>query len=126
MITFTSTLLHPTILMERLKPERGNIPVVQQSVKDVLDDLKGDGLVDFDKIGTSNCTFTFPPSSPHLRYFPCSRVALMVLPVEMIPKTSRWLADRGISLCHVGFGRFLELPFRRWSYRMSKPFQFVL
>jgi hypothetical protein len=28
---------------------------VQQSVKEVLDDLKGDGLVDFDKIGTSNC-----------------------------------------------------------------------
>lgn len=60
MIAFTSTLLHPTILMRHLKPERGNIPVVQQSVKDVLDDLKGDGLVDFDKIGTSNCTSTFP------------------------------------------------------------------
>jgi hypothetical protein len=57
MIAFTSTLLYPTILIEHLKPERGNISVVQQSVKDVLDDLKGDGLVDFDKIGTSNCTF---------------------------------------------------------------------
>jgi hypothetical protein len=60
MITFTSTLLDLTILIRHLKPERGNIPVVQQSVKDVLDDLKGDGLVDFDKIGTSNCRFTFP------------------------------------------------------------------
>jgi hypothetical protein len=64
MITFTSTLLDLTILIRHLKPERGNIPVVQQSVKDVLDDLKGDGLVDFDKIGTSNCTSIFPPPLP--------------------------------------------------------------
>jgi hypothetical protein len=60
MIVFTSTLLVLTILILHLKPERGNIPVVQQAVKDVLDDLKGDGLVDFDKIGTSNCTFISP------------------------------------------------------------------
>ena len=31
---------------------------VQQSVKEVLDDLKGDGLLDFDKIGTSNCEWS--------------------------------------------------------------------
>jgi hypothetical protein len=60
MITFTSTPLDLTILIRHTKPERGHIRVVQQSVKDVLDDLKGDGLVDFDKIGTSNCTYTFP------------------------------------------------------------------
>jgi hypothetical protein len=60
MIAFTWTLLDLTILIRHLKPERGNISVVQQSVKDVLDDLKGDGLVDFDKIGTSNCTSIFP------------------------------------------------------------------
>ena len=31
---------------------------VQQSVKEVLDDLKGDGLLNFDKIGTSNCEWS--------------------------------------------------------------------
>ncbi|KAG7531287.1 hypothetical protein FFLO_04465 [Filobasidium floriforme] len=39
------------------------MPVVQQSVKDVLDDLKGDGLVDFDKIGTSNYFWSFPSAA---------------------------------------------------------------
>lgn len=42
---------------------------VQQSVKDVLDDLKGDGLVDFDKIGTSNCMFcSMVAGSPTLTF----------------------------------------------------------
>ncbi|KAI5451973.1 hypothetical protein NCC49_001272 [Naganishia albida] len=44
--------------LEKIAPKMKGI--VQQSVKDVLTDLQGDSLVQFDKIGTSNYFWSFP------------------------------------------------------------------
>ncbi|KAJ9095099.1 hypothetical protein QFC20_006749 [Naganishia adeliensis] len=47
--------------MEKIAPKTKGI--VQQSVKDVLTDLQGDSLVQFDKIGTSNYFWSFPSAA---------------------------------------------------------------
>lgn len=44
---------YPLLLL--LASSKPKPPTVQQTVKDVLQDLVDDGNVQFDKIGTSNC-----------------------------------------------------------------------
>ncbi|KLT43426.1 meiotic nuclear division protein 1 [Cutaneotrichosporon oleaginosum] len=50
--------------LEKVAPKQKGI--VQQSVKEILDELVSDGLVSADKIGTSNCQ----PFLPHFWAFP--------------------------------------------------------
>ncbi|KAK1927838.1 meiotic nuclear division protein 1 [Papiliotrema laurentii] len=47
--------------LEKIAPKQKGI--VQQSVKDVIDDLVGDGLVSMDKIGTGNYYWSFPSAT---------------------------------------------------------------
>ncbi|BEI79808.1 hypothetical protein CcaverHIS002_0103370 [Cutaneotrichosporon cavernicola] len=47
--------------LEKIAPKQKGI--VQQSVKEILDELVSDGLVTFDKIGTSNYFWAFPSTA---------------------------------------------------------------
>ncbi|BEJ10881.1 hypothetical protein CspHIS471_0103030 [Cutaneotrichosporon sp. HIS471] len=47
--------------LEKIAPKQKGI--VQQSVKEILDELVSDGLVTFDKIGTSNYFWAFPSTT---------------------------------------------------------------
>ncbi|CAD6579632.1 MAG: hypothetical protein TREMPRED_002532 [Tremellales sp. Tagirdzhanova-0007] len=47
--------------LERIAPKQKGI--VQQTVKEVVDELASDGLIQFDKIGTSNYFWSFPSAA---------------------------------------------------------------
>ncbi|GHJ85198.1 hypothetical protein NliqN6_1600 [Naganishia liquefaciens] len=55
-------IFHETKEFYTLK-ELEKIAPIQQSVKDVLSDLQGDNLIQFDKIGTSNYFWSFPSAA---------------------------------------------------------------
>ncbi|KAL7420110.1 hypothetical protein Q5752_005075 [Cryptotrichosporon argae] len=51
--------------LEKIAPKSKGI--VQQSVKEILDELVGDGHVQFDKIGTSNYFWAFPSAASEIK-----------------------------------------------------------